>query len=442
MGEIRIKIWTIGVSILWLSVLDSSLECVTTRADNLSSTGKKTTLSSDTVGDFPIAISQDDWPWWRGPDSNNHSNMGQPPLKWSNTDGVVWKVAIPGRGHASPCIVGKRIFISRADEESEIQFLVCYDRASGKRLWRTDLKRGGFMQPNMKNSHASATPACDGRYVYVPLMNGGDMWVIAVDMHGGLVWEHRIGEYKNSIGYAPSPVLFENLVVVASDNEADSVLVGLERATGRVVWQTDRPSVPNAASPVVAHVAGRSQILINGAYLMASYDPMTGRMLWHVNHATEVAACTAVWSDAHVISSGNHPVQDMLCVRADGQGDVTETHVTWRDHKANTYVPSPVVSGQLVFVVIDSGVAYCRHLESGKVLWKQRLSGAFSASPVLADGHLYVTDEKGTTFVVNAEEEFQLIAKNKIPEPTFATLAICGTRIYLRTLHHLYCISR
>ena len=441
MHETSIKYWKLPVKILWLVAITSQLECATAHAEDVKPTKTVTVAKTDVPDLPPIRVSLDDWPWWRGPTGNNHSVVARPPLEWSDTKGVVWKVAVPGRGHASPCIWGQRIFISSADEEAKIQFLICYDRESGKRLWRTDLRQGGFMQPDTKNSHASATPACDGRYVFVPLMNGGDVWVIAVDIQGRLAWEHRIGKYQNNNGYASSPVIFRDLVVVASDNEADSVLVGLERSTGRVAWQTERPRQPNTASPIVGHVAGRPQLFLNGSYLLASYDPATGRKLWSVEHETQVAACTAAWSDTHVISSANHPVKDMLCVRADGSGDVTETHIAWRDRKANTYVPSPIVLGHQVFVVIDSGIAFCRNLETGDVLWKKRLSGAFSASPVLAGGHLFVTDEKGTTFVLHASDKFELVAKNEISEPTFSTLAICDERIYLRTLHHLYCIG-
>ena len=430
----------ITVNSLCLAAIMSLVMHPTMRADDLDTAGKVAFPQPDTRLTVAIKVGSDDWPWWRGPKSDNHARVKQPPIYWNDTQGVHWKVAIPGRGHACPCIVGDRIFISSADEKKEIQFLVCYDRRSGKRLWRKDLKHGGFMTVNSKNSHASATPACDGQHVFIPLMNGGNMWVVAVNIHGHLVWQRRVGKFEHSNGFSASPVLYENLVIVCSDNDADSILVGLDRSTGRVIWKTQRPAESNSATPVVGHIAGRPQLLLNGSYMMSSYDPLTGQRIWYVKHQTIVAACSAAWSNKHVVASANHPEKDMLCIRANGHGNVTKTHITWRDRKANTYVPSPVVDGQRVYVVIDSGIAYCRNLETGDIVWKNRLAGTVSASPVLAGNYLYVTNEEGTTFVLRASDNFALVATNHIPETTFASLAICSDGLFLRTSHHLYCV--
>lgn len=382
-----------------------------------------------------------DWPCWHGPRRNNHSADREPPTHWSRESRIAWKSEISGRGHASPCVFGDRIFIASADEETETQFLVCYERTDGQQVWRTDLHHGHFPPKNGKNSHASGTPACDGRLVIVPFVNADKLSVSAVDLDGYVAWPVSVGEYSHANGYGASPVLFHDLVILASDNTAEPLLVALNRMTGDVVWRTARRSSDNSATPIVAHVAGRWQLLINGAYRVSSYDPATGELWWWVDHQTEVAACTMAFDELFVYASGNVPEKNMLCVRADGHGDVTDTHVHWKTRKSNTYVPSPLICDDLLFVVIDSGVAFCRDAHSGDVIWKQRLGGDFSASPVLAGGNVYAISEDGATHVFRAGRKFELVAKNDLGERCLATPAICGGSIFIRTEGHLYCIG-
>ena len=384
----------------------------------------------------------ENWPCWRGAIGDNQSADPQPPLRWSETENVVWKVPVPGRGHATPCIWNDQILVATADEQEQIQMLLGYDRRSGEQLWQCLIHRGHFLPKNEKNSHASATPACDVRRVYVPFMNHDALWLTAVDLTGQIVWQQRVSAYSHANGYGASPVLFNDLVIVASDNKADACLAAYGGASGELAWRVGRKPSDNSGTPIVGIVAGRPQLLIHGARTVASFDPRTGNELWHVDHPTEVAACTMAFEGGLVFASGNVPEKEILCVRADGAGDVSGTHVVWRTAQRVTYVPSPLAHAGRLYVVTDSGIAYCLEAATGKELWKERLPGMFSASPLLVSGNVYATRETGTTFVFKAADRFELVARNELDEVCLASPVICGGRLYLRTAGHLYCIGR
>lgn len=382
-----------------------------------------------------------DWPRWRGPSGDNCSPESAPPLYWSAEKGVLWKKSLPGRGHASPCVLGDIVLIASADEANSVQFILALDRRTGEERWRTDVHRSPLPKINEKNTHASATPACDGQLVFTLFAQHDQLSVSAIDLSGQIVWQRVVGSYKHANGLGASPALFRNLVIVASDNPANPTLVALRAADGSVEWQTTRKASENSATPIVATVAGRPQLLINGAYGVNSYDPATGVELWHVDHKTEVAACTMAFDKQRVYASGNVPEPCLLGVRADGSGDVTESHVLWRTNQSNPYVPSPLVANGQLFVVTDSGVAFCRDLETGNILWKKRLGGNFSASPLLAGGNIYATNEDGVTHIFRAATVFTRVAENDVSALCLATPAVCGGMVFLRTDTDLYCIG-
>jgi outer membrane protein assembly factor BamB len=385
-------------------------------------------------------LSGADWPCWRGPAGNNISDSN-PPIEWSPTKNILWKVAVPGRGHASPCVFGDKIILASADDSSETQFLLCYDRARGELLWRVDLHHRTLPPAHQNNSHASATPACDGKAVYTVFASGGELTVSSVSMEGKILWQKDVGKYQHANGYGASPVLFDRIVIVANDNQLEPSIVALDRADGHVKWRTTRPKSDNSATPIVGVVGGRAQLLINGARLAASYDPATGEEFWRVTHGTEVAACTMGFDKQNVFASGNVPEKNLLCVRADGHGDVSDTHVLWKTNQLITYVPSPLAFDRYLFAVTDSGLAWCRDAATGDVIWKERLAGTFFSSPVLAAKKIFATNDLGVTYVFRAAPQLERLAENDIEEACMATPAICHDRIYLRSAAHLFCIG-
>ena len=393
----------------------------------------------------PVKPAAEDWPWWRGPNFDNIAAEQQDlPLRWSKTENVVWKTDVPGRGHGSPCLWGDRLFLPTADDEAGTLSILCTDRSSGRELWRTEIHRGGLMRMHPKNSHASATPACDGRYVFMPFIAQRAIWLTAVDFDGKIVWQKRLGDFESMHGYGSSPQLYESLVIVVSDSVSDSFLTAVDRRTGEIVWRTERADyrLGTYASPIAGRVAGRDQLLIHGPHKVFSYDPATGKLLWTCDGPCESTASTISFSENLVYASGGFPKKQLLCIRADGSGDVTDSHVVWMKKGRMAYVPSLLLADGLLWMVEDRGGATCFDAATGEEIWKTRLAGNFSSSPVLAAGHIFVVNEAGVMYVFKAGRSFQLIAKNDLSDGGYATPVISRGRIFLRTLHHLYCLAK
>ncbi|MEX2580242.1 MAG: PQQ-binding-like beta-propeller repeat protein [Verrucomicrobiales bacterium] len=390
-----------------------------------------------------------DWPAWRGPNANGIAEAGQDaPVTWSETENVVWKSPVPGRGHSSPVVVGERIFLTTANETERTQSVIGLDRRTGRRLWQTEVNRGGFPERiHRKNSHATPTPACDGDRVFVSFFNHGGIQLAALDLDGDVVWSKRCGPFKPKYpyGYAPSPLLHGNAVIVASEFEDGGFLAAFDREDGREIWRAPRTATTNYSSPIVAEISGKEQLLLSGAEKISSFDPNTGELFWAADAGPKVTAGTVVWTDDLVFASGGFPEKETAAVRADGSGEVV-----WRKN-VKCYEQSMVVHEGCVYAVDDGGIAYCWKADDGTEMWVKRLGGPISASPVLADGRIHASTERGATFVFEAKPgNFESVAENQLGDEAFATPTICGGRIYLRVAHFdgeerrelLYCLGR
>ena len=389
--------------------------------------------------------SANDWPWWCGTQRDNIAPAPQtPPVRWSAAENVIWKTDVPGRGHGSPCIWGDRIFLPTADDRTETQSLFCYNRKEGKPLWQTELHRGALVKQHGKNSHASATPACDGQFVFMTFVIQNAIWLDALDLDGRIVWQKRLGDFHSMHGFAASPLIHRSLVIVEADSVENSFLVALHRRTGEVIWKVDRPSyrLGTYASPTLGRVAGREQLLVHGPNKVFSHDPASGALLWSCDGPSESASSTMTFGEKLVYSSVGFPKRNLLCIRADGSGDVTQTHVAWSKEGGMAYVPSLLLADGLLYMVEDAGKAVCFEADTGKVVWETKLDGKFSSSPVLAGGRIYVVSEKGVMFVFKPGREFALEAANDLGDGGFASPIILGGRIYLRTLRSLYCLGK
>jgi outer membrane protein assembly factor BamB len=397
--------------------------------------------STDTLPEVDPA----DWPWWRGPTLDNKSSSENPPTQWSDDKNIVWKADVPGRGHGSPALWQQRVYLATADEEAETLKLLCYQRDDGTLLWDTPIHSGGFMHRHNKNSHASGTPACDGQRVYAAFMvrheDQDGIWVTATDLKGKIVWQTLAGPFTSKHGYGSSVLLEGSNVIVNGDNGESGFLAALDRATGAIRWRVQRPQLDSFASPVVAEIGGRRQLLIHGAGQVTSYDPASGEERWHCAGPAETCANTIVWDDSRVYASGGWPEKELMAIRADGNGDVTGTHVQWQTGKSISYVPSMLIHEGRLFVVNDQGIATCYEAATGDVLWTKRLGGNFSASLTLAAGMLYIPDEAGVMHVFEAADSYRKVAQNDLGDGGFASPVIVEDQIFLRTNHHLYRIG-
>lgn len=397
----------------------------------------------------PIDFSSIDWPWWRGIQRNGIAADNQnPPIHWDKTKNVLWKSPVPGRGHSSPTVVGNQIFLAAADEAQEIQSVVCYDRNTGKQLWKTDIHKGGFTKKgNKKSTQASSSVACDGKRLFINFINNEAMFTTALNRSGKQLWQQKITDYTVHQGYGSSPALYGPLVIVSADNKGEKggAIAGLNRATGAFVWKKKRPSSPNYASPIILKVNGRDQLLFTGCDLVSSFEPLTGKTLWEIEGSTTECVTSTVTDGKHIFTSGGYPKNHMAAVLADGSGKVV-----W-ENKTRVYVPSMLVHDGYIFAVLDAGIAQCWKADTGEEIWKHRLSGTFTSSPILAAGNIYVTNEVGKTFIFKANpKKYEAVAQNSLGNGVFASPTICGSRIYLHVVEEtdgkrqemLYCIGK
>ena len=409
-----------------------------------------TTTTPMTAGDVDdkITVKPNDWPWWRGPNRNGIAADQDIPLEWSETKNVLWKVNIPGRGHASATIVGDQAFLPTADHDRNLQLILCFDRNTGDKIWEQVVHSGGITKKgNKKASQASSSIACDGRRLYACFLSHAAIHTTALDLAGKILWQEKVSDYVVHQGYASSPALYRDLVIVSSDNKGKSggKIAAFHRTTGKLAWSHSRPSTPNYASPSILHASGRDQVVFTGCDLVTSFDPGSGDKLWEIKGATTECVTTTVTDGTHIYTSGGYPKNHVSAVRADGSGKLV-----W-ENKSRVYVPSMLVHKSHLYMMLDAGVAACCNSSNGEELWKKRIGGTFSSSPIVVNGNILVTDEAGTTSIFKATPDaFQMVGQNKLGDEVFATPAICGGRIFTRVAFHrdgkrqevLFCLGK
>lgn len=386
-----------------------------------------------------------DWPWWRGPTSDGIAASRQnPPVRWSESENVLWRAPVPGRGHGSPTVAGEKIFLATADGTKQTQDVVCFDRANGRLIWQTVVHKGG--PESGKHDHssaASATVACDGERLYINFLNGAAIYTTALDLSGKVLWQRKVCDYVVHQGFGSSPVLHESLVLVSADHKGGGVIAGLDRRTGEMVWKQQRPKIPNYTSPAVLRAAGRTQMVLAGCNLISSFDPLTGKKLWEADGSTEECVVTMATDGERVFASGGYPKSHTVAVAADGS-----RRIAWQNN-TRVYVPSMIATGGHLYAVMDAGLAVCWEAATGRELWRERLGGDFFASPVMVGNRIYATNVRGVTSVfVATPQQFELLAQNQLGDEAYASPAICDSRVYLRVARKggerqefLYCVG-
>lgn len=381
---------------------------------------------------FPTLQLQRDWPWWRGP----HRNGIVPgdsalPTTFGDDKNILWKVPVPGRGHSSPVIFGGQVFLSTADTVNQVQSVLAYDTNGGKARWKVDLNQGGFPAKNHpNNTEATPTVACDGERLFVSFFHHETIETTALDFDGKTIWKEKVSPFnprRYEYGYAPSPLVYKNLVIISAEYDGASAMTALDRATGKKVWQTKRPESISFSSPVVAHVAGRDQLMISGADTISSYDPSTGKELWSTPGPATATCGTVVWDGDLVMASGGYPQSATMAVHGrDGS-------MVWKNNQ-KCYEQSMLAHEGYLYGLTDAGVLYCWRITDGKEMWKQRLKGPISSSPILAGGHIYWANERGTWYVFRPNPQmFELVAENQLGTESFPSPAVAGGRLYIRS---------
>lgn len=385
-----------------------------------------------------------EWTRFRGP---NGSGVGQAmtlPVRWTETE-YAWKARLPGVGHSSPVLWDTRIFVTSADEKTGKRFLQCLHTADGRELWVREFG-GEKAGKHADNSFASATPVVDERQVYVTWGNATEYLVIALDHSGKEVWRNNLGPYKAGHGFGASPIIVDDLVVVPNEQQGESSLVALDRATGKVRWKVPRRSKATYSTPCVYQPAGRPVELIfsNYEHGVSSIDPKTGKANWELDvfdkrHVETSIGSPIVAGDLVLGSSGWLGVrQEVVAVRPDGAGQAREAYRITRSVPLCT---TPLVKDDLLFLWSDQGIVTCADVKTGAEFWRERVPGDYYASPVWAGGHLYGVSRDGDVVVLVAGKQFEQVARNRLGEGSHSTPAIAGGSMYLRTFTQLIAIG-
>jgi len=390
-----------------------------------------------------VTAQAEPWPGWRGPRGDGTCIERGVPTDWDASH-ALWKTEIPGRGHASAIIWGDRVCTVTGLPVTKERVLLCLDRASGKILWQQTVVQGPLEPLNKENSHASGTPATDGEHVYVTFRVGDDIVVAAHELASGKqLWLVRPGTHTGEWGFSNEPVLFQNKVILDGDSKGDSFLVALRRADGRTLWRVPRTHQGiSYSAPLIRAMAGRTQLIQCGDRCVTSFDPNTGRQLWTVDGPSEEFVATPTYSEKAglVFISSSWPKQVLLAIRPDGSGNVTQTHVVWRDTKGAPYVPSLLAAGDFLLGINNAGVAFCYEAATGKVLWQERL-GRHHASPVLVGGLVFFINDDGRINVVKPGAKFERVAQYELGESCYSSPAISDGQVFLRGFQHLFCLG-
>jgi len=382
------------------------------------------------------------WPQFRGPTGQGHSDARGLPLEWDESRNVVWKTPVPGRGWSSPVVADGRVWLTTAVKEQGGSLrLLAFDVGTGRELVNAEVFHTRSGDPiNAKNSLASPTPVVEGDRVYVHFGADG---TAAVTTSGEIVWTQRL-RYESQHGNGGSPILYEDLLIFSGDGSDTAFVVALDKGTGEIRWRTRRraPADQAYSTPLLIRVGDRDQLVSVGAYRAAAYDPASGREIWRVGYRDGFSNVPRpVYGHGLVYVATGFQQPTLLAVRADGTGDVTQSHIAWTMTRAAPLTPSPILVGEELYTVSDIGIANCVDAKTGDILWQQRLGGNYSASPVFADGRIYFLSEEGVTTVVEPGRAFRQLATSALDGFTLASMAVSEESFFIRSHTHLYRIA-
>jgi len=395
------------------------------------------------------------WPRFRGPGGLGISATANVPTSWNGStgEGIVWKSAVPLPGENSPVVWGDRIFLTGATEDQREVY--SFDTVSGKLLWRKAIENvpGSSPEPPevlAATGFAASTAAVDGRRVYAIFANAD---LAALDLEGKQVWSKNVGPLDNHYGHAASLDTYQNLLLVlldqATEDDGKSKLLALDGATGRVVWEAKRPVMASWSTPIVARTSKGDQLVTSSKPWVIAYDPATGSELWKADCMGGDVAPSPVFAKDLVFAVNADA--DLVALRTDGRGDVTETHVAWKGEDGLPDITSPLASGDLVFLLTTSGRLTCYNIgdakrswekDYDKPLWEKEFKLQCNASPSLAGSRVYIVTKKGITIMVEAAPEFKELGRAELGEDVNASPVFQDGRIYLRAAKHLYCLGQ
>jgi outer membrane protein assembly factor BamB len=406
----------------------------------------------------------ENWPCFRGPTGQGHSSETELPTKWSASEGVRWKTAIPGIGWSSPIVWKDRVYVTTVTDGNTQCRVLALDRTTGRLLWNTLVHEFVPLRKEQKNSYASPTPITDGQRIYAVF---GDGTQVALDLEGKLLWKNDEVRFYSRHGLGASPVLHEKLLIMPFDgsnrvekagewpNNSQEEQLGwrtpwdraeitaLDAATGKRVWVARRGKSRIAhVTPNIMVVNGKPQLISPAGDAIQGFDPATGTLLWTVYSQGEGVTPSFAFSDQLIFTSSGFEKTTLRTVRTGGSGDVTATHVAWEQRKGTPTQPSLLYVAPYLYSITDGGIAHCFDSKTGDIVYAERVGGNHSSSPVFADGRIYFLSETGETTVIHAGPKFEIVARNAIEEKCQASLAVSQGNLFLRTEAHLFCLGK
>jgi outer membrane protein assembly factor BamB len=387
---------------------------------------------------LPHNLLGEDWPEFRGPGGQGHSAEKGLPISWSKSKNIAWKTDIPGLGWSSPVIRGEKIWLTTALDEGRSLRVLCLDRNNGKIIQNIEVfHKESPPRIHTKNSHASPTPILEGERVYVHFGTNG---TACLTTDGRVLWKTEL-PYQHGHGAGGSPVLLDDLLIINCDGTDVQYVVALDKLTGNIRWKRSRQGRMAYATPLAIRVNDVDQIVSPGADRVVAYNPRNGEEIWWARYDGYSLVPRPVYGLGLVFVCSGYDSPTLFAVKPDGRGDVTESRVVWTLRRAAPLNPSPLLIEDALYIVSDKGIASCLEAKTGKIRWQERLNGEFTASPLYADGHIYLLNEEGETTVIAPGQEFKKLAGGSLEGRTLASLAVSGQAIYLRTDHHLYRIQ-
>ncbi len=391
------------------------------------------------------------WPQLRGAEQG-HSDAKGVALTWSETEHVKWKTALPGEGWSSPVVAGKQVWMTTALDEGQSLRALCCDLDSGKLLMNLEIFRNEVVPPKHKrNSYASPTPTIEGDRIYVDFGEMGSACLSTKD--GKKLWANRELVVDHQNGPGGSAVLFQDKLLIACDGADQQYGAALDKLTGKLVWKTARSGLGNLhgqpadhykayGTPIVFQLDGRPQSLTCAADRLYAYDPATGQEIWCLDYKGYSNVPIPLFDGKQLYVSSGFTKPEMIAIKASGlQGNVTATHVIWRQKTGAPDQSTPIVVGERLYMVSSGGIASCLHTATGDIIWKERIGPDYAASPILAAGRLYFFDTFNKCKVIAPSDTFTVLAKNELSDGCFATPAIVGRSLFVRTKTALYRIE-
>jgi outer membrane protein assembly factor BamB len=430
---------------------------------------------------FATVAQAQNWPSFRGSYASGVADGPATATSWNaeKSENILWKVAIPGLAHSSPVVWGDKVFVTTAvsgdpkpyfrhglygdvdsakDDTKHSWKVYCLDKRTGKIVWeRLSYEGVPKIKRHIKATHANSTPATDGRHVVAFFGSEG---LYCYDLNGKLLWKQDLGVLDSGWFYDPdyqwglasSPIIYKNMVIIQCDVQKNSFIAAYDLKDGKRLWMTPREEIPSWGTPTVYEGKGRVEIVTNATRAARGYDPVTGKELWKLSGNPEVTATTPIAGhDLIFICNSYRPNQPIYAIRPGAVGDISlkdgktaSEHVAWSYQRGGTYMPTPIIYGDYLYTCANHGILTCYNAKTGERIYQERIGGkggAYSASPVAADGKLYFSSEDGEVFVVKAGPKYELLASNPMGEVLMATPAISDGIIIVRGISNLFAIA-